>query len=437
MARLSLRVAVVGCGPSGIAALKNFADAGFDVTGFEMAQGVGGNWRYNDPTGHSSVFSTTHIISSKTNSQYEDFPLPAHYPDYPSHTQLKAYFEAYAGHFGLLPKVRFGTVVHDCTPLGDAAGKPRWRVSFHPRGAPEQISHEDFDALVVCNGHHNQPRWPEYPGIFNGEYLHSHGFKSAEPFKGKRVLVIGGGNSACDCAVECGRVAERVDLSWRRGYWLLPKFLLGKPVDTLPRAGWLPVRLQQWLLESLIKMTQGSNEAAGLPVPDHHIAETHPTVNSELYYYVRHGKVTPRGDVERFDGDCVVFKNGERVIYDTVIACTGYRIVHPFLSKTLIDFENGPVPLYLRMIPANVGRLYFIGLFQPLGCIWPGAELQSKLAAKHLAGQWQPPGELQSLVAQELAQPDVQQLSSARHTITVDDPRFRQRLRAQLRRALT
>ncbi len=424
-------VAVLGCGPSGIAVIKNFADAGFEVTGFELAQGVGGNWRYDDPSGHSSVFETTHIISSKHSSQYADYPFPPDYPEYPSHTQLKRYFEAYAEHFGLLPKIRFNTEVLRAEPLDGANAASGWRVVSRDR-ASGQERENTFDALVVCNGHHHKPRMPQYLGQFVGRFLHSHDFKNAAPFKGERVLVIGGGNSACDCAVETSRVAQRVDISWRRGYWLVPKFLLGKPVDALPRQAWMPMGLQQWLMETIIKVTHGTNAAAGLPEPDHRIGETHPTLNSELYYFLRHGKVKPRGDIERIDGHTVTFKNGERQDYDSIVACTGYHIVHPFLDKSLVDFENGPVPLYMKMLPAQLKRIYFVGLFQPLGCIWPGAELQSKLAAKHLSGTWQPNGKLDALIAQELANPDVRQIATARHTITVDDNAFRARLRQQL-----
>lgn len=427
-------VAVIGCGPSGIAAIKNFKDAGFAVTGFELASGVGGNWRFDDPTGHSSVFETTHIISSSHTSQFEDYPFPFGYPEYPSHVQLKAYFEGYAAHFHLNDAIRFNTEVLRCEPLGDPHAQPRWCVVSRERSTGLERA-DEFDALVVCNGHHHKPRMPSYPGEFTGQFIHSHQFKSAAPFKGQRVLVIGGGNSACDAAVECSRVAAQVDLSWRRGYWLVPKFLLGKPVDALAGGSrFLPRAVQARVFERLLLTVQGSNQAAGLPAPDHHIGQTHPTVNSELYYFARHGKVKPRVDIERFDGAQVVFKDGMTQSYDTVIACTGYHIVHPFLAKDLVDFESGPVPLYLRMLPAQIQNLYFIGLFQPLGCIWPGAELQSKLAAKHLGGHWQPPGKLSELIAKELAKPDLAQIKTERHTITVDDPAFRKRLRAQLAR---
>ena len=105
------KVAIIGAGPSGIAALKNFKDLGFDVTGFERCSGVGGNWRFDDPSGHSSVFETTHIISSKYTSFYEDFPLPKNASDYPSHEELLQYFSDYAKNFRLNEKIKFNTEV--------------------------------------------------------------------------------------------------------------------------------------------------------------------------------------------------------------------------------------------------------------------------------------------------------------------------------------
>ncbi len=439
MPSIKKTVAVIGCGPSGIAAVKNFLDAGCEVKGFELAQGVGGNWRFNDPTGHSSVFETTHIISSKYTSQYADFPFPSHYPDYPSHVQLKDYFEAYATHFKLGPHIAFNTRVLRCEPI-DSTASTRWRVTSQARDGGGESSQE-FDALVVCNGHHHKPRMPNYPGSYSGQLIHSHHFKSAQPHRGQRILVVGGGNSACDCAVETSRVAAQVDISWRRGYWLVPKFLLGQPVDKLAGSGGLMPRTVQarlfgWLLNAL----QGSNAAAGFAKPDHALGQTHPTINSELYYFTRHGKIKPRPDIAQFTGQDggkqVQFTDASVQSYDTIIACTGYHINHPFFDKSVIDFEHGPTPLYLKMLGQRWQSLYFVGLFQPLGCIWPGAELQSKLAAKHLMGQWQPPRPLPELIAQELAHPDLQQLNTPRHTITVDDPAFRKRLRAQLSRVM-
>ena len=120
------KVAVIGAGPSGITAIKNFVDQGFEVTAFERCQGVGGNWRYNDPSGHSSVFETTHIISSKYTSFYEDFPLPESASDYPSHKELLNYFNAYTDHFDIRKLIKFGTVVTSCKKIKEDKWEVEW-----------------------------------------------------------------------------------------------------------------------------------------------------------------------------------------------------------------------------------------------------------------------------------------------------------------------
>jgi len=424
------KVAIIGAGPSGITAIKNFADLDFEVTAFERCEGVGGNWRFNDPSGHSSVFETTHIISSKYTSYYEDFPLPESASDYPSHKELLNYFNGYADHFDIKKLIKFGTEVVRCNQREDNT----WQVEWKKINSNETTV-DIFDALVVCNGHHHKPRYPEYPGEFSGELIHSHDFKSAEPYRDKRVLVIGGGNSACVVAVETARISKSTAISWRRGYYLIPKFMYGLPVDVFAlKSRLLPAFLREPFTRMMLQIFQGKNEDIGLQKPDQSLFETHPTVNSELYYAVRHGKVRPHKEIERFEGNTVHFIDGEKGEYDVIIACTGFKIKHTFFEKDFINYEEGKVPLLHRMIPAEITNLYFIGLFQPLGCIWPGAELQSKLAAKHLSGKWKPKKTIKELIQEELANPDVKQIDTPRHTITVDDASFRIRLKKEINR---
>ena len=427
------KVAIIGAGPSGITAIKNFADQGFEVTAFDRCEGVGGNWRFNDPSGHSSVFETTHLISSKYTSFFEDFPLPDSASDYPSHKELLSYFNAYADHFDIRKLIKFNTEVTNCKKIdGD-----RWEVEWNTLGSDE-INIGKYDALVVCNGHHHKPRYPDYPGEFTGELIHSHEFKSAKPFQDKRVLVIGGGNSACDVAVETARVSKSTSISWRRGYYLIPKFMYGLPTDVQAlKNRWMPDFIRGPFTKLMLEIFQGKNEDIGLQKPDKSLNATHPTVNSELYYAVRHGKVTPHVDIERYEGNKVKFKDGKSEEFDVIIACTGFKIKHDFFDKSLINYEEGKVPLLHKMIPADINNLYFIGLFQPLGCIWPGAELQSKLAAQHLCGNWKPEKSIKELIEIELANPDVKQIDTPRHTITVDDYAFRARLKKEINRSIS
>ncbi|MGB1448491.1 MAG: flavin-containing monooxygenase [Flavobacteriaceae bacterium] len=420
-------VCVIGAGPSGITALKNIHEAGIKVVAYDFNHDVGGNWIYSEKESHSSVFETTHIISSKTLSQYEDFPFPPEVADYPSHKELREYFQAYAKHFDLYPLISFNTLVKSCSLLENKL----WEVTTVCEG---KETTERFTDLVVCNGHHWQPKYPTYPGEFTGEFLHSHQFKKAAPFKDKRVLVIGGGNSACDVAVETSRVSKKTTISWRRGYRILPKFIMGKPSDVFASSmTFLPIRWRNFFAGIMVKMATGPNSWYGLPKVNHKFGATHPTVNSELLYKIRHGKVKPKSDIARFEGTTVHFTDGSQEEFDTVIACTGFVLAHPFFKKELVDYSSGPVPLYLKMFHPSMDNLFFVGMFQPLGCIWPGAEQQSKLLAKALQGLWQRPKNIAQLCEREVRHPHMKQLDTSRHTITVDFHKFLREIKAELR----
>lgn len=421
------RVAVVGAGPSGIAALKALLAEGHDAVAFEQSDRIGGNWVFRPEASHSSVYETTHIISSRRWSSFEDFPMPEDYPDYPSHAQVLAYFEAYAARFGLAPHVRLRTRV----ARAERCATGGWILTLAGEAGPAT---ERFDALLVANGHHWAPSMPEVPGRYDGEVLHSHAFKRAEPFRGRRVLVVGAGNSACDVAVECSRVAAFVGLSVRRGQHIVPKFLRGRPSDD-NHAGlrWLPAPLRQRLLGFGLRLVQGRYADYGLPEPEVGLLEMHPTVNSELLYFIRHGRIHPRPGVARFDGPEVVFTDGRREAWDTVVFATGYNIRFPFLDPALVPWvDDHAIPLYRKMIPVEVDDLYFIGLFQPLGCIWPLADLQARIAARAIGGRWRRPADLPARIAHEMAHPHYRFQRSRRHAVEVDYHRFRAELLAEL-----
>lgn len=420
----SPRICIIGAGPSGIAAAKNMLQAGLEnLVVFERNMEVGGNWVYSPRPSHSSVFETTHIISSKSLSEYEDFPMPAHYPDYPSHTQLKDYFQSYAKHFGVEQHIRFGTGVSKV----ERTAQGKWLVTLDDGAA------ELFDYLLVSNGHHWSPRTPVYPGTFTGEFLHSHEFKNNEPFRDRRVLVIGGGNSACDIAVETCRVSSKTAISMRRGYYFVPKFLFGVPSDVVAaRFKSFPLGIRLPLMKLALRLNVGDLTHYGLPAPDHQLMRTHPTVNSELLYFIRHGRVHPRVDIDHYAGREVHFKDGTVEEFDVIIAATGFKIEFPFFDSALIDFSTGSVPLYLRVFHPEHENLFFIGLVQPIGCIWPLADFQSQLVASYIQGKWRRPPNMEELIEQETSRIARNFIDTPRHTVEVDYHQYRKTLLQQI-----
>jgi cation diffusion facilitator CzcD-associated flavoprotein CzcO len=405
-------IAIIGAGCSGLATIKMLQDAGFrHLVCFEQNDQLGGNWVYTAGEGHSSVCETTHIISSKWLSRYRDFPMPAEYPDYPSHRQVLAYFQQYAQKFGLERYIRYNTAVL----RAEKTDGERWRLQLGDGSSAE------FDYLFVANGHHAVPRHPEWASDFSGRYLHAHSFKHNRGFEGQRVLVVGAGNSGCDCAVETSRVAEAVDISLRSPQYIVPKFFLGKPTDTFAaKMLWLPRPLQDLLHRLSLRIQVGSYADYGLPVPRFPVTRAHPTVNSELLEKIRHGKVRPRPGIQRVQGSRVHFTDGSHAEYDALIAATGYRMAFPFFDPDFLDWSDATeVPLYLRVFHPEHPSLFFIGLVQPQGSVWPLSEAQARLVARLLQGTYRLPADWRARAHAEGKATARAFLRSPRHAVEV------------------
>jgi cation diffusion facilitator CzcD-associated flavoprotein CzcO len=245
-------VCIIGAGSSGITSCQVLHARGIPFDCFEAGSAVGGNWRYNNDNGMSSAYRSLHANSSRRGMQYAAFPMPDHYPDYLSHQLIAKYFDDFVDHFGFREKIQFRTEVTRAEP---AAGGG-WLVTARQRDTGAKRT-ERYSAVLVANGHHWDPRHPEpaFPGAgtFPGEQIHSHFYRAPEPFTGKRVLVLGFGNSACDVAVDCSQVAARTLLAMRRSAHVVPKYLFGVPTDhlTLMRLG---TRAPLWLQRSAVAL---------------------------------------------------------------------------------------------------------------------------------------------------------------------------------------
>ena len=343
---------VIGAGFAGLGVAAAFTRHGIAYDQVEADVDVGGNWRHG-------VYETVHIISSRKTTEYKDWPMPADWPDFPSAEQMRGYLEAYADHWGLRPRIEFETRAAWVEPVGDG----RWRVTIEHAGAREVRL---YGGVVVCNGHHWDPRWPSYPGQdgFTGELIHAKQYRSPAILAGKRVLVIGGGNSACDIAVEAARFAASSHVSHRRGYWFLPKTMMGVPTAELMR-GWIPARVQRRIIKTMLALIVGDYQKYGLQHPDHELFEHHPTINTELLHHLRHGSITPHPDIARFDGGAVEFVDGTRADFDLVVCATGYHVSFPFLAPGIVDFRGEMAQLVGGILPPRHKNLYVFGLGQP------------------------------------------------------------------------
>lgn len=427
------KICVIGAGPCGLTAIKNALALGFnDVVCYDDNDEIGGNWAYTDNPARTTVYESTHINTSKRLTEFDDFRLPDEYPDFPSHRHMRAYFEKYAAHFGLIPHIRLRTRVEAARRLDDG----RWSIKV--TGPDGEKKEDTFDYLFVCAGHHRVPFIPESKGKFTGQILHSRDFKRPEPFRDKRVLVIGAGNSACDIAVDIGRVASHTCISMRRGYYIVPKIIFGRPTDIMGEKvrKFFGRHLTQPILTIGIRTIVGPYRKYGLQQPDYWFFETHPTQSTNLLDALRHGVVYARVGIDRFDGRTVHFVDGTSEDFDTIIWCTGFNVSYPFLDASIFPTgRSGPPPLYLKMMHETIPNLFFIGLFQPIGSIWPLADYQARIAMLQIARRLPRPADIAKRIEQEMNSPHWNFKLTGNHAMQVDYHDFRRELLAELKHA--
>lgn len=422
--------AIVGAGSSGIAACKALHERGIPLDCFEASDRVGGNWVFQNANGMSAAYRDLHINTSRERMQFSDFPMPPSCPDFPHHTHIAAYFESYVDAFGFRDRISFETRIARAEPQPDGG----WQLT-DDAGVVRR-----YDALLVANGHHWDPRWPEPPFAgqdrFAGEQLHAHDYRDNGPLAGKDVVVLGMGNSAMDIAVESSYVARSTHLAARRGAWIVPKYLFGRPVDQFATSHRVPVAVAAKAFELMIRLHSGPFERYGLPRPDHPISGAHPTVSGRILDRIAHGAIVPHPNIARLGADWVEFVDGERVHADVVIWCTGYRISFPFLDPAVVAAPGNRIELFRRVFSPEHPTLAFVGLLQPVGATMPLAEAQGRLLADYLRGAYRLPSRARMLadIRREDAAMRKRYVASERHTIQVDFDRYLHELERERRR---
>lgn len=362
-------IAIIGAGPGGLCAGRWLQAHGLPFEILERQRDVGGIWDIDAPG--SPMYESAHFISSKTLSGFPDFPMPDEYPDYPSHRQVLSYLRAYAERRQLRGQMRFGAAVETARPA-----ERGWRLEL--AGGETRA----YAGVIVATGLQWTPKQPQLPGRFEGEVIHSASFKSSEQLRGKRVLVVGAGNSGCDIAVDAGNAAREAFLSLRRGYWFVPKHLFGMPADVFAHRGpQLPGWAEQGLFQPLLRLLVGDLRRLGLPRPDHRLFETHPVLNSQILHSLSHGDVRVKPDVTRAEGKQIRFADGSAEEIDLLIFATGYRRTIPVLPPE-VQAEGDTSRLFLNVFHRAHPALAVVGFFETDSGSFPLIDLQCELVAK-------------------------------------------------------
>ncbi|KAK2494478.1 hypothetical protein MC885_010838 [Smutsia gigantea] len=380
---MAKKVAVIGAGVSGLASLKCCVDEGLEPTCFERTEDIGGLWRFteNVEDGRASIYQSVITNTSKEMSCFSDFPMPEDFPNFLHNSKLLEYFRIFAKKFDLLKYIQFQTTVLSVRRCPDFSSSGQWEVVAESRGEEHSAV---FDGVLVCSIER-----------FKGQYFHSRQYKHPEGFEGKRILVIGIGNSASDIAVELSRKATQVFISTRHGSWVMSRISEdGYPWDMVFHTRFssmlrnvLPRSALKWMMERQINQWF-NHENYGLDPKNKYLMKE-PVLNDDLPSRILCGAIRVKPRVTEFTETSAIFADGttEQDI-EVVVFATGYTFSFPFLDPSLVKVEDNVVSLYKYLFPPHLEKptLACIGLIQPLGSIFPTVELQARWATRVFKG---------------------------------------------------
>lgn len=429
--RGSKRVAIIGAGACGLTTAKYLLQAGFDVTLFEIGSQIGGMWCYNNDSGRSSAYRTLHINTSRGVTRFSDYDFDEQTQPFPDHFDMHRYLVAYAGHFGVTPRIRFNSEVKQVRPrFAPGRETPRWEVELASGAA------EPFDAVIVASGHLTKPMHSAQLQAFGGEYLHSHDYREPEPFVGKRVCVVGVGNSACDIVSDICVTSPRAVLVARSGVVILPKLMFGRAFTDITahiQHPWLPRGLRQRIIRFLVWLVHGDMTKLGFKRPTE---LTHVTSNATVVTDIAYRRIEVKQGITAVEGKRISFADGTSEEFDTLIAATGYEIDLDFIPPEVLAVKDNSLPLYLRMVPPDWPGLFFLGFFNTDTALNMVFEHQARWVREILLdnARLPPPDAMHRAVAERAAWYGSRYKHTARHTIEEEHVHYLSDLRRAMKR---
>jgi hypothetical protein len=424
------RVAIIGAGACGICAAKYLLEVGFDVTVFEIGSQIGGMWCYQNDNGRSSAYRTLHINTSRGVTRFSDLDFDAGTQDFPDHADMYRYLVAYADHFGVTPRIRFRSRVAQVRPAFDPKqGAPRWHLEL----ADGRV--ETFDAVLVATGHLTRPYEIPELACFGGEYLHAHNYKEPEPYVGKRICVVGIGNSACDIASDVCVTSPRCVLVARSGVLILPKLLFGRAFTDITaqiQRPWIPRSLRRRITRVLTWLAHGDITRLGFKRPE---TLTHVTSNATVVTDIAYRRIEVKNGITAVEGRTIRFVDGTAEEFDVLIAATGYRIDLDLIPRQIVDAEDNQLGLYLRIVPPDWPGLYFMGFFNTDTALNMVFEHQARWVREILLGNAVLPdaAEMRRAIDERAAWYARQYKASIRHSIEEEHVRYLTDLKKTLR----
>ena len=359
--RVRKQVAVLGAGACGLCAAKTMSQSGFDVTIFEIGTRIGGLWCFDNDNERSSAYRTLHINTSRDVTQFHDLYFDEQTQYFPDHEDMHRYLVKYAEHFDLVRLIRFKTRIVDVRPLFDPleSEAPRWQLET------EDGERCEFDAVIAATGHLTVPLHVDmFQNDFKGEYLHSHDYKSPDAYVGKRICIVGAGNSACDISGDVCATAKRCVIVVRSGLMVLPKMLFGYPFTDITRQiqrPWIPAWIRRKIVKWMVWIAHGDISKLGFkPMKGE---RAHITSNGTIINDVAYNRITVKQGIERIEDKTLYFVDGMAEEFDVLIAATGYLIDLPYISREIVPLEDNKLELYKRVVSPGWPGLYFLGFF--------------------------------------------------------------------------